>query len=99
MYLECEIKILMSRMRKEKVEVEEHIFIISTPEELLPLITEAHHAAISARYTNSDGVGQQNKNTVRFQRWEKKGIHMKTLAYWCREGIGPAYTNFGRCVF
>ena len=27
------------------------------------------------------------------------GIHQKTLAYWRMEGVGPAYTNFGRRVF
>lgn len=27
------------------------------------------------------------------------GIHRKTLSYWRQEGVGPAYTNFGRRVF
>ena len=75
-----------------------HTIILSTPEELLPLITEAVRAA---------GCGQSasisdnsHKRLLAPKDVEKEfGIHQKTLAYWRQESVGPAYTSFGRRVF
>ena len=80
------------------MEFEGRTIILSTPEELLPLITEAVRLA----------EGEQSQKTS--EEWARKllapkdverefGIHQKTLAYWRMEGIGPAYTSFGRRVF
>ena len=79
------------------MEIEGRI-IISTPEELLPLITEAVRLAgyVPTRNTPEDTT----KKLLAPKDVEREfGIHQKTLAYWRLEGIGPAYTNFGRRVF
>lgn len=79
------------------MEIEGRI-IISTPEELLPLITEAVRLAgyVPTQNTPEDTT----KKLLAPKDVEREfGIHQKTLAYWRLEGIGPAYTNFGRRVF
>ena len=80
------------------MDLQGHTIILSTPEELLPLITEAVRAA---------GCGQSasisdnsHKRLLAPKDVEKEiGIHQKTLAYWRQESVGPAYTSFGRRVF
>ena len=75
-----------------------HTIILSTPEELLPLITEAVRAAgcgQSARISDNS-----HKRLLAPKDVEKEfGIHQKTLAYWRQESVGPGYTSFGRRVF
>lgn len=75
-----------------------HTIIISTPEDLLPLITEAIRAAGGMRIIDDEGTSR--KKLLAPKDVEREfGIHQKTLAYWRQESIGPAYTNFGRRVF
>lgn len=77
---------------------ETHTIIISTPEDLLPLITEAVRAAGCVKTTDDTGVPPKKLLAPKDVEQEF-GIHQKTLAYWRLEGIGPAYTSFGRRVF
>ena len=72
--------------------------ILSTPEELLPLITEA------IRLANNENMQSTPESQVKKLLAPKDverefGIHQKTLAYWRQESVGPAYTSFGRRVF
>ena len=80
------------------MKIEGHTIILSTPEELLPLIAEAVRLAGHENVQNtSEGPAQK---LLAPKDVEKEfGIHQKTLAYWRMEGVGPAYTNFGRRVF
>lgn len=80
------------------MEIGSRTIILSTPEELLPLITEAVRLAGYENAQNtSEGPTQKLLAPKDVER--EFGIHQKTLAYWRMEGIGPAYTNFGRRVF
>lgn len=72
--------------------------ILSTPEELLPLITEAIRIA-SNKNVQSTSEGQVKKLLAPKDVEREFGIHQKTLAYWRQESVGPAYTSFGRRVF
>lgn len=80
------------------MEFDGHTIILSTPEELFPLITKAVRLAGYEKTQNaSEGPA---KKLLSPKDVEKEfGIHQKTLAYWRLEGIGPAYTSFGRRVF
>jgi len=80
------------------MELESRTIILSTPEELLPLITEAIRLA---RYEKTQNASEgSTKRLLAPKDVEREfGIHQKTLAYWRLEGIGPAYTSFGRRVF
>ena len=72
------------------METDGRTIIISTPEELFPLITE------NTRNTSD----RSNQKLLAPKDVEREfGIRQKTLAYWRQEGIGPAYTSFGRRVF
>ena len=80
------------------METDGRTIIISTPEELLPLITEAVRLA---GYENVRGTSDRPTQKLLAPKDVERefGIHQKTLAYWRLEGIGPAYTSFGRRVF
>lgn len=80
------------------MELESHTIILSTPEELLPLITEAVRLA-GYEKTQNASEGPAKKLLAPKDVEREFGIHQKTLAYWRLEGIGPAYTSFGRRVF
>ena len=68
------------------------------PEELLPLITKAVRTAEQGK--TADAPDLPGKKLLAPKDVEREfGIHQKTLAYWRMEGVGPAYTNFGRRVF
>lgn len=72
--------------------------IVTTPEELLPLLTEAVRAAIENE-KKAESVSPQGKKLLAPKDVEHEfGIHRKMLAEWRSEGIGPAYTTFGRRV-
>ncbi|MGE9985253.1 hypothetical protein [Desulfovibrio sp. SGI.169] len=76
---------------------EKHTVIVTTPEELLPLLMEAIRAVEEERKT--DDVGSQGKRLLSPKDVEYEfGIHRKMLAEWRAEGIGPAYTTFGRRI-
>ena len=80
------------------MESEGRTIILSTPEELLPLITEAVRIAGCGKTTDDTGV--PGKKLLAPKDVEREfGIHQKTLAYWRTEGVGPVYTNFGRRAF
>lgn len=80
------------------MEIESRTIILSTPEELLPLITEAVRAAGHGK--TADAPSLPGKKLLAPKDIEREfGIHQKTLAYWRMEGVGPAYTTFGRRVF
>ena len=82
------------------MEVERRTIIISTPEELLPLITDAVRAAGSEKALPSYDIGAPDKKLLTPKDIEKEfGIHRKTLGYWRMEGIGPTYITFGRRIF
>lgn len=80
------------------METDGRTIIISTPEELLPLITEAVRLA---GYENARNTSDYpNQKLLAPKDVEREfGIRQKTLAYWRQECIGPAYTSFGRRVF
>ena len=80
------------------MELESRTIILSTPEELLPLITEAVRLA-GYEKTQNASEGPAKKLLAPKDVEREFGIHQKTLAYWRLEGIGPAYTSFGRRVF
>lgn len=80
------------------MEFEGRTIILSTPEELLPLITEAVRLAGYGK-TQSDSEAPSQKLLAPKDVEREFGIRQKTLAYWRLEGIGPAYTSFGRRVF
>ena len=82
------------------MEIEGRTIILSTPEELLPLITEAVRSVKIEKTESFGDIATQNKKLLAPKDVEREfGIHQKTLAYWRTEGVGPAYTNFGRRVF
>ena len=72
--------------------------ILSTPEELLPLITEAIRLA-NLENAQATSKGQTQKLLSPKDVEKEFGIRQKTLAYWRLEGIGPTYTSFGRRIF
>lgn len=74
--------------------------IVSTREELLPLISEAIRTALSEKPLELCEAGEANKKLLTPKDIEKEfGIHRKMLAYWRMEGIGPTYITFGRRIF
>lgn len=80
------------------MEIESRTIILSTPEELLPLITEAVRAAEHGKTAAAPDLPV--KKLLAPKDVEREfGIPQKTLSYWRMEGVGPAYTNFGRRVF
>lgn len=80
------------------MELEGHTIILSTPEELLPMITEAVRLA-NLENTQNTSRGQTQKLLSPKDVEKEFGIRQKTLAYWRLEGIGPTYTSFGRRIF
>ena len=82
------------------MEVEGRTVIISTPDELLLLITEAIRSIKTEKIDAEYDVGSLNKKLLTPKDIEKEfGIHRKMLAYWRMEGIGPTYITFGRRIF
>ena len=76
------------------MEIEGRTIILSTPEELLPLITKAVRTAEQGKTTDAPDL--PGKKLLAPKDVEREfGIHQKTLAYWHMEGVGPVYTNFG----
>ena len=74
------------------MEVEGRTIILSTPEELLPLITEAVRIAGCGKTTDDTGV--PGKKLLAPKDVEREfGIHQKTLAYWRTEGVGVPFMN------
>ena len=80
------------------METDGRTIIISTPEELFPLITEAVRLAGDENARNTSN-GPTKKLLAPKDVEREFGIRQKTLAYWRQESIGPAYTSFGRRIF
>lgn len=82
------------------MEIEGRTIVISTPEELLTLITGAIRAVESEKISSSYNAGSPDKKLLTPKDIENEfGIHRKMLAYWRMEGIGPTYITFGRRIF
>lgn len=80
------------------MEIDGRTIILSTPEDLLPLITEAVRRSAHEKAENtSDGPVRKLLAPKDVER--EFGLHQKTLAYWRAEGIGPAYTTCGKRIF
>lgn len=77
---------------------ERHTVIISTPEDLLPLIVEAVRSA-GYDQTTVENRPQDKKLLTPKDIEQEFGIHRKMLGYWRMEGIGPTYITFGRRIF
>lgn len=76
---------------------EKNVVIVTTPEELLPLIIEAIREAGGER--KIDDANHQYKKLLSPKEVEHEfGIHKKMLADWRSEGIGPSYSMFGRRI-
>ena len=70
------------------MEIEGRTIILSTPEELLPLITQAVRTAEQGK--TADAPDLPGKKLLAPKDVEREfGIHQKTLAYWHMEGVGP----------
>lgn len=80
------------------MEKEGHTMILSTPEELMPMIMEAVRAV-----QNEVQMSEHNPHSKKLltpKDIEREfGIHRKMLSYWRMEGMGPAYITFGRRIF
>lgn len=72
--------------------------ILSTPEEILPLIVEAIRIVEQDKKDNAAENASKKFLTPKDIEQEF-GIHQKILAYWRSEGIGPHYTSIGRRVY
>lgn len=79
------------------MEADARTVIISTPEELLRLITEAVGAAENEKTADTEPDAKKLLTPKDIER--EFGIHRKMLSYWRMEGIGPTYSNFGRRIF
>lgn len=87
-----------NNLRKELfMEIEGRTIILSTPEELFPLIAEAVRLVDHEKQNTSESPAKKLLAPKDVER--EFGICQKTLAYWRQESIGPAYTSFGRRVF
>ena len=82
----------------QTMQVDGCTIIISTPEELLSLLIKALRAV---GYEKAESGNEHALRKLLAPKEVEKEfvIHQKTLAYWRLEGVGPAYTNFGRRVF
>lgn len=80
------------------MKIEGRTIILSTPEELIPLITEAIRAAGYGQ-TPDDSGGPVKKLLAPKDVEKEFGIPQRTLTYWRQESVGPAYTTFGRRIF
>lgn len=86
------------RARIKRMMTEGKTIILSSPDELLPLITEAVRIALCEHPTNTSEL--PDKRLLAPKDVEREfGIPQRTLAYWRQESVGPAYTTFGRRIF
>lgn len=85
------------------MDIEGRTIILSTPEDLFPLIIEAVRAAQGRAEKTPDEMSDTQKSTKKLltpkEIETQFGIHRKMLAYWRMEGIGPTYITFGRRIF
>ena len=75
---------------------EGHTLVVISPEELTDIVTTAVNAALCrAEHPTSRGKKMLSPRDIQ----QEYGINKRTLEHWRLQGIGPAYTNFGRRVF
>lgn len=73
--------------------------IVSTPEELIPIIVDAIRIAGLQFYPERESYDPPNKKLLSPKDVEREyGIHRSMLYSWRMEGVGPSYTTFGRKV-
>ena len=71
------------------MEIESRTIILSTPEELFPLITQAVRTAEQGKTADAPDLPGKKLLAPKDVKREV-GIHQKTRAYWRMEGVGPA---------
>lgn len=70
--------------------------VVISPEELTNIIITAVNSVLS----KSERIASKRKKMLSPQDIQQEyGINKRTLEHWRLQGIGPAYTNFGRRVF
>lgn len=75
---------------------EERELVVISPEKLTKIIV----TAVNSVLCKSDQIGSKGKKMLSPQDIQQEyGINKRTLEHWRLQGIGPAYTNFGRRVF
>ncbi|WP_291447666.1 AlpA family transcriptional regulator [Desulfovibrio sp.] len=73
-----------------------HAVIITTQEDLSLIVAAAVRAALGG----VEQVESKQKKMISPKEIQQEyGINRRTLEHWRLQGIGPAYTNFGRRVF
>jgi hypothetical protein len=79
--------------------MERHVFTSTHPEELADLISRAVREGLKELSRNVPVVSPEKKLLTAKDVEIEYGIPERTLEYWRRAGIGPAYTNIRRRVF
>jgi hypothetical protein len=80
------------------METEQQI-IQAIHQDLARIITSAVRAARSDESKIDDKPNLKKKLLTPKDIRREFGIHSKLLAYWRRQGIGPAYVTFGRRIY
>lgn len=82
------------------MKVDGHTIIITTPEDLLPLITEALKLAGIDKEKRIDCENKPKRRLLSPRDIEREyGIPKRTLTYWRMEGMGPPFSNCGKLVY
>ena len=81
------------------MKIEGHTIILSSPQELIPIIIEAIRIAGVQAYPERESYDPPNKKLLSPKDVEREfGIKRKMLHLWRIDGIGPAYINLGRRI-
>ena len=84
--------------------MEAHTVVTISPDELFELVRSAVRNSLRdapSIQAESGGLSRAKRRKLISPKEieEEFGINRRMLQYWRQEGIGPAYTNFGRRVF
>lgn len=84
--------------------METHTVVTVSPDDLFELIRSAVRSILrdapSIQEDGSGRTGAKRRKLISPKEIEEEfGINRRLLQLWRQEGIGPAYTNFGRKVF
>ena len=84
--------------------MEAHTVVTISPDELFELIRSAVRSSLrdtpSIQEAGGGLSGAKRRKLISPKEVEEEfGIKRRMLLYWRREGIGPAYANYGRRVF
>ena len=81
------------------MKIEGHTIILSSPQELIPIIMEAIRMAGIQTYPDRESYDPPNKKLLSPKDVEREyGIHKNMLHSWRTAGVGPSYTTFGRRI-